>query len=127
MQSTYDPRQIKEIVPGNAYKHPALLSLFARPEGWDWDTDQIDDQLDTLLKDASPITHLSKDDPPIYLIHFQRANKPGNIHHSNFGKHLKQAMDTLGVECVRKMDSDYDSMKEAYTHMVRFVKRHLKI
>jgi acetyl esterase/lipase len=28
MQSTYDPRQIKNIVPGNAYNHPALKQLF---------------------------------------------------------------------------------------------------
>lgn len=126
MQSTYDPRQIKEIVPGTAYKHPALLQLFARPQGWDWDTGKIDDELNALLRDASPITHLTKDDPPIYLIHYARANKPGNIHHPNFGKHLRQAMDSLGIECVRKMDSDYESMKAAYAHMVRFVHRHFQ-
>jgi len=122
MQSTYDPRQIKEVVPGEAYKHPALLQLFARPQGWNWDTDPINDELDALLRDASPITHLTKDDPPIYLIHYERANRPGNIHHPNFGKHLKQAMDRLGIECVRKMDSDYESMQAAYAHMVQFVK-----
>jgi acetyl esterase len=121
MQSTYDPRQIKEVVPGDAYKHPALLQLFARPQGWDWDIDPINEELDALLKDASPITHLTKDDPPIYLIHYERANQPGNIHHPNFGKHLKQAMDKLGIECVRKMDSDYESMHAAYAHMLQFV------
>jgi len=121
MQSTYDPRQIKQIVPGDAYKNGALLKLFARPEGWDWDTQEIDDRLDALLKDASPITHLTKDDAPVFLIHYERANQPGNIHHPNFGKHLKAAMDKLGIRCVRKMDSDYSSMTDAYADMVQFV------
>lgn len=121
MQSTYDPREIKTIVPGDAYKHKALIQLFERPEGWDWDTDKVDDELDALLRDASPITHLTKDDPPIFLIHYERSNTPGNIHHSNFGKHLKESMDKLRIECIRKMDSEYDSMKEAFEDMVKFV------
>lgn len=121
MQSTYDPRQIKVIVPGDAYKHPALVQLFARPEGWDWDTGTIDGELDALLRDASPITHLTRDDPPVFLIHFERARQSGNIHHPNFGSHLKTAMDKLGIECVRKMDSDYGSMADAYADMVKFV------
>ena len=124
MQSTYDPREIKKVVPGDAYKHPALVLLFARPEGWDWDTGEIDGALDALLKDASPINHLTADDPPVFLIHYERSNTPGNIHHSNFGKHLQEALDKLGIECVRRMDSDYDSMTAAYADMVEFLKRH---
>jgi hypothetical protein len=125
MQSTYDPREIKTIVPGDAYEHPALIQLFARPKDWDWDTGEVDDKLDALLRDASPITHLTADDPPIFLIHFERANQPGNIHHPNFGKHLKAAMDQLGIACVRKMDSDYASMTDAYADMVKFVVKNL--
>jgi len=121
MQSTYDPRQIKTVVPGDAYKNGALIKLFARPEGWDWDTREIDEELDALLRDASPITHLTRDDPPVFLIHFERANQPGNIHHPNFGKHLKAAMDKLEIPCVRKMDSDYGSMADAYADMVQCV------
>jgi len=124
MQSTYDPRQIKEIVPGAAYKHPALVQLFGRPSGWDWDTDNVDSELDALLRDASPITHLTRDDPPIFLIHNKGADRPGDIHHPNFGKHLKEAMDKLGIECVRKLNSDYPSMTEAHAAMVAFVKKH---
>jgi len=123
MQSTYDPREIKKIVPGDAYKHPAFIPLYARPKDWDWDTGEIDEALDRMLKDASPINHLTADDPPVFLIHYERSNKPGNIHHSNFGKHLKNAMDKLGIECVRRMDTDYDSMTAAYADMVEFLKR----
>ncbi len=127
MQTTYDPRDIKKIIPGNAYKHPALPLLFACPEGWDWDTDKIDKKLDALLKDASPINHLTKDDPPAYIIHSEKARTVGNIHHPNFGEHLKKEMDKLGIECVRKMDSDYESMNEAYRDMAEFLKKHLKV
>ena len=59
MQSTYDPREIKKIVPGDAYKHPALPLLFDCPEDWDWDNCVISPKLDALMKDASPITHLT--------------------------------------------------------------------
>ncbi|MCF7847830.1 MAG: alpha/beta hydrolase [Kiritimatiellales bacterium] len=127
MQSTYDPREIKKIIPGDAYKHPALPPFFGCTEGWDWDSDKIDAKLDALIKDASPINHLSKDDPPVFLIHNEKSNTSGNIHHSNFGKHLKEAMDNLGIECLRRMDSDYASMDEAYEDMARFVKKHFGI
>lgn len=124
MQSTYDPREIKTIVPGAAYKHTALPQLYGLPTTFNWDADPIDDKLDALIKDAAPINHLTKDDAPIFLIHYERFNTPGNIHHANFGKHLKEAMDKLDIECVRKMDSDYDSMRDAYADMRTFVLRH---
>ncbi len=126
MQSTYDPREIKKIVPGAAYKHAALPQLYGLPTTFNWDADPIDDKLDALIKDAAPINHLTKDDAPIFLIHYERSNTPGNIHHANFGKHLKQAMDKLDIECLRKMDSDYDSMRDAYADMRKFVMKHFE-
>jgi acetyl esterase/lipase len=127
MQSTYDPREIKRIIPGDAYKHPALAPFFGRPEGWDWDRDPIDDKLDGLLKDASPIHHLTKDDAPIFLLQHARAATDGNIHHPKFGEHLKAAADRLGVECMAKLDTDYESMGQAYADMVKFMKKHFGI
>jgi len=56
---------------------------------------------------ASPITHLTPDDPPIYLF-YNSANKPVDeetpwgtwVHHPMFGIKLKEAMDDyLGMEC----------------------------
>jgi len=121
MQSTYDPRVIRKIIPGNAHQNTAFIPFYARPQDWNWDEDKIDDALDALIKDASPITHLTQDDPPVFVIHYKKSNKPGNIHHPNFGRHLKEAMDALKIECIRKMDSDYASMTEAYADMARFV------
>ena len=127
-QSTYDPREIKKIVPGNAYDHVALKPFYGLPEDWNWDEDKVDEKLDALLKDASPINHLTKDDPPVFVYHFAGNNKPGNIHHPNFGKHLKDKMDKLGIECVRRMDTDYKSPQtESVEEMVQFLKRHFKM
>ena len=82
------------------------------------------DDLDALLKDASPITHLTKDDAPVFLVQYARAATPGNIHHPKFGEHLKSAADALGVECVAKLDTDYSSMSETYAEMVKFMQKH---
>ena len=127
-QDTYDPRQIKKIVPGRAYDDVALKLLYGLSEDWNWDKDEVDEKLDALLKDASPINHLTKDDPPIFVYHYARNNKPGNIHHPNFGKHLKDKMDKLGIECIRRMDTDYTSPQtESVEEMVKFLKRHFKM
>jgi hypothetical protein len=123
MQSTYDPRVIKRIIPGDAYKHTALISFFGRPNGWDWDSDPVDEELSALLSDASPITHLTKDDASIFVLCYARAATKGNIHHPKFGEHLKQAADKLGVQCVAKLDTDYESISDAYADMVKFMQK----
>jgi len=59
-----------------------------------------------LSLDASPITHWTKDDPPIYL-YYPGPNKPVDettvfgtwVHHPIFGIKLKEAMYYQGVEC----------------------------
>jgi len=56
--------------------------------------------------EASPITHLTKDDPPIYLF-YGAANTPVTeetlwgkwVHHPILGTKLKEAMDALDMEC----------------------------
>lgn len=61
---------------------------------------------DALSLKASPITHLTTDDPPIYL-YYNRPNVPVDeatfwgiwVHHPMLGIKLKEAMDGLGMEC----------------------------
>ncbi len=125
LQSTYDPREIRKIVPGNAYDVSPIKSLFGLPTTWNWDTDKIDAALDARLKDASPITHLTKDDAPVFVFHNQSNNVPGNIHHANFGKYLKEQMDKAGVECVHHMDTDYaGGFREQSNDMFEWMKKH---
>ncbi len=124
-QSTYDPREIKRIVPGRAYDHPALKQLFGVAEDFSWDTSSVDDPLSARLKDASPLTHLTNDDPPVFVYHQKEQDVPGNIHHGNFGRHLKKKMDELGIECVHHMSTDFDDMQARNKALVEFVKKHV--
>lgn len=126
-QSTYDPRQIKQIVPGNAYQDGALKQFYGLPRNWNWDTAQIDDALDAKLKDASPLTHLGPDDPPVFLYYRKAQETPGNIHHPNFGRRLKEEMEKLGIECVLKMDTDYSGPQGVWPDVVSFLKKHFKL
>jgi hypothetical protein len=61
-QTSYDPRFIRDLLPGtDTYKHAALAHLF------DVDLNKLDDlpkDKYKLFEEVSPITHLTKDDPP---------------------------------------------------------------
>lgn len=106
-QSTNDPRVIRKIIPGKAYDQSALKPLFGLPADWDWDTAKVSEELSARLIEGSPITHLTKDDPPVFCYHTKSAEVPGNIHHANFGRYLKKHMDAMNIECRFSMDSDY--------------------
>jgi len=123
-QCTYDPREIKKIVPGRAYNDGALKQLYALPPDWNWDTAEVDEALAAKLQDASPIHHLGPGDPPIFVFHRKAQDVPGNIHHADFGRHLKKQMDALGIECTHRMDTDYDGPQAHYKDVFEFVKRH---
>ncbi len=63
-QTTYDPRTIKKLIGGRAHEHPALLPFYGIKA----------DEIDTpkayeLYEKASPITYLTKDDPPVFLFY----------------------------------------------------------
>ena len=101
-------------------EHGGGRPLFAVPAGGEI---VMTPELDALTRDASPITHLSKDDPPAYMVF--GANKPVTetsspnlwVHHPMMGIKLKEAMDKLGVEChVEYSDGpkngDYENMVE---------------
>lgn len=59
-----------------------------------------------LTKEASPLSHLTKDDPPVWA-YYSIADKPQTetttvseaIHHPYFGKVMKEEMDKLKIEC----------------------------
>jgi acetyl esterase/lipase len=108
-QSSYNPLQIREWIGGRTWEAPFLIQLyglkstadFARPENL------------AQFEDASPITHLAKDSPPIVMMYTEpdvplpADAKPGQgIHHPGFGRMLKEKMDTLGIECVLRNTTD---------------------
>ena len=82
-----------------------------------------------LYEQASPVTHLTRDDPPVYAFYNEARDlpkdaKPGDgIHHVNFGLKLKEKMDKLGIECVvRHQDEGADPAKEVVAFLVKYLK-----
>jgi acetyl esterase/lipase len=102
-QSTYDMRTFREWfgVP-NLEPHPALVTFYGVEKDSDWESDRVKN----LMTDASAITHLTKDDPPVFMTYGQgdvpvnEKSSPGLwVHHARLGIKLKEAMDKLGLEC----------------------------
>ena len=84
-------------------EHPAFASLFGVPEG---KTLPKTAAVDAAMREASPICHLTADDPPIYLFYRRGLetvdeNTDPNVwaHHPIMGIKLKEQMDALGIEC----------------------------
>jgi len=124
MQSTYYPLDIKKIVPGKAYDHPALKQLFGLPLEWDWNESKIDEKLEAGLRDVSPVTHLTKDDPPVFILQYVRNDTDGNIHHGNFARHLKKELDKLAIESELHYDTDFKSNSAHVQAITAFIIKH---
>ena len=102
-QPTLDPRTfyewfgVKSLRPSNA-----LYPLFGITSYADTEKPEIR----KLVEDASPITHLDKNDVPVYLTYIggdtkvTESTEPGIwVHHARLGIKLKEQMDKLGIEC----------------------------
>ena len=122
-QCTYNPLEIKKIVPGNAYNHPAMKALFGVPPTFNWDKDPISKEVAERMKDCGPLSLLTKDDCPVFIVNNPGAEKPGNIHHPNFGKHLEKEMKKVGVECVRRLSKDKNLNSEKF----EWLKKHFRM
>jgi acetyl esterase/lipase len=106
-QTSYDPRYIKKLFPDkDVHKVQNLAYLFRV------DLDRLDDlaaEKYKLFEEVSPLTHLSKGDPPVLLSYksaFDARVTSANIgiHHPNFGVALKERADELKVPC--ELDAD---------------------
>lgn len=124
-QSSYDPRVIREWIGGRAHEHTALPGFFGLKE------DELQsEKAYRRYRDASPITHLSAGDPPVYAFYSEPKGPlpadagPGvGIHHPNFGNRLKEAMDRLGIECTVRHQDDGGNLN---AEMVTFFVKHLR-
>ena len=107
-QSSYDPRVIRKLFDTTKL-HPALAPFYgmAGPE-------EVDDpRFFPLYEEASPITHLTADDPPVFLF-YPQANEPlppdssgqQHIHHPIFGFHLNEKARAVGVSCTLRLRED---------------------
>jgi len=125
-QCTYDPRVMKQMFGPMAMHHPALFPFYGVKSIEDFNRPEIR----KLMAEASPITHLTKDDPPVFCEYYQSnikvdANTPQNVwvHHPRFGIMLEKRMKTLGVECALQ----YPGYKNHnYKNMLDFFIKKLK-
>lgn len=99
--TTVDKKTMDEWFGMKVVTHPAFLPLF------DVETEEelYSKRVRKIQADASPITHLTADDPPMYLMFPQdltELSKDHNanvmVHHPLFGVKLKEAADAIGVE-----------------------------
>ena len=113
-QTSYDPRFIRRIIGGRAHEHAAIRPFFGLKPGADLDSPSCG----SLFEDASPLNHVSSDDPPAFLYYTEPKGalpdqaRPGlGIHHPNFGIALKDQFDPLEIECILRHETDYQSFK----------------
>lgn len=104
-QGTYDPIEIKRLIGGRAWQHSSITKVYGLAS--------LEEALNPtpekkkLYDEASAVTHLTKDDPPL-IMHYSEPDGPlpadaragQGIHHPNFGRQLKTKMDELGIENV---------------------------
>lgn len=130
-QSTYDLRTFREWfgVPGLA-PHEALAPFYGVEKEEDWESERVR----KLMEDASPITHLTVDDAPVYMV-YGRGNVPVDadtnqgvwVHHVLLGLKLQEAMEPLGLECVvRAPGVGEGEGEDPYGSFVKFLIAKLK-
>ncbi|MEL7500141.1 MAG: alpha/beta hydrolase [Planctomycetota bacterium] len=87
----------------NLPEHPGFRPLFAIPAGGNY---TVTSKVKKMMIDASPVTHLTTDDPPVFLAYsgtnrpIDENSTPGQyVHHPKLGMFLKEKMDALKMEC----------------------------
>jgi hypothetical protein len=151
-QSSYDPRFVRSVIGGRAYEHPALPTFYGIS------LEELDSpKAYALYEDAAAITHVSKDDPPVFMYYtepqadlapgpntgpnlyypdfgksLEGHDNPGwGIHHPKFGVALKEVLDPLNIECVLVHRDDFpaggNAGSEVNRKMVQFMQKQFKM
>lgn len=105
-------------------EHPAAYSLFGAGPGETRDTPRIA----RLIADASPMTHLTADDPPVFLYYGLRnvrvtAKSDPNlwVHHPAAGKPLQAAAAKVGVPVQRGYPGGRTRDRDATAFLIRML------
>ena len=104
-QTTLNPKTILENIGGNPTIHPSLLPLYGVETMKDLERPDVQ----KLMKEATALNLVTKDDPPLYLQYGGTlAGTPlppdtpidVSIHHAMFGKLMQDKYKVLGLDCV---------------------------
>jgi hypothetical protein len=119
-QTTIDPMIIQERIGTSATSHSMIWKSVGATSREDLLTNW--EMYRDLSLDCSPLTHLSSDDPPLYLTYSDDSPKPitkNGIHHAEFGRILKEAADPIGVSCTLAAESKTTRQKELEKFMLQ--------
>ena len=121
-QISYDPRFWQDIGLGRVLEHRTLNELYRYPD------DAGDDPvLTALYNEASPITHLTEDDPPVRLDYSfavelnDDTSMSALIHHPLHGVAFEKACETLGVKCVLTYPGGPQETETGYDYLIRMI------
>ncbi|MBG31461.1 MAG: lipase [Opitutae bacterium] len=100
-QTTLDPFLLEKKIGLACIKHPMIWKTVGASSHQqlmkDWD------KYKKLSLECSPLTHVSKDDPPVWIRYGKPAPVPvikgDGIHHAGFGRLLKAQCDKIGIQC----------------------------
>ena len=100
-QTTLDPFLLEKKIGPACIRHPMIWKTVGAEshehlmKNWD--------QYKALSLECSPLSHVSKDDPPVFLSYKMPAAVPviegDGIHHAGFGLLLEEKCKTVGIDC----------------------------
>ncbi len=100
-QTTLDPFLLEKKIGLACIKHPMIWKTVGASSHEqlmnDWD------KYKALSLECSPLTHVTKDDPPVWIRYGKPAPVPvikgDGIHHAGFGRLLKAKCEKVGIKC----------------------------
>ncbi len=101
-QTCLDPEWIEKNIGPEANKHRMIFKSFGARSAAEMMGNK--DKYQKMITEFSPIFHVDKNDPPMYLDYREDISVPAKdpnhgIHHGIFGIKLKEEADKVGVEC----------------------------
>lgn len=124
-QSTYDPVVMARLVGPVILQHPGFEPFCGiKRSGWKTPAAR------RCFEDASPVNHLSADDPPVLLLYDQPDAPVGTLslnqaaHHPAFGEYLKEKAAKLNVrvKVVRREDFTGAPLPQMFAKIVSFLR-----
>ena len=107
-QTTLDPFLLEKKIGPACIRHPMIWKTVGAQshehlmKNWD--------QYKALSLECSPLSHVTKDDPPVFLSYKKPAAVPviegDGIHHAGFGLLLEEKCMTVGIDCYLQIRGD---------------------
>lgn len=125
-----DPNYIRKEIGGNPLVHPSINPFF----GVESEKELQPPEKQRQVREASPMTHVSKDDPPTFQLYPGELSKTPlppdtdintSIHHAQFGVLLKEKLDAAGIPNELAYADDGRSKAEQFAALQAFLQKHL--